>query len=805
MSDLGNILVVDDTPANLRLLTDILSKEGYRVRAAPDATLALNSIERKAPDLILLDVRMPGMNGIELCKLLKSKPASAPIPVLFISALGDTTDKMRGFQAGGVDYITKPFAPEEVLARVRTHLELYRLSQKLEQRVAESSQALQYNEQRQRRVLETVAEGIYTIDRQGCCTMINASALSILGYDSASACLGRNMQRLIYHSQRDGTERTEKNCPIHAVITSGNPVRSCDEIFWKTDGTPFPVAYNSVPLYEGSEIVGAVVSFQDISMRKEMENSLRHAKEEAEAASMAKSTFLATMSHEIRTPMNAIIGMADLLAESTLNPEQREYVSVFQRAGNTLLTLLNDILDLSKVEAEQLELDDSSFDLTDLLNSASEIMSLRAKEKGIILTLHTTEQVPRFLHGDPMRLRQILVNLLGNAIKFTDKGKIDVSIMVTEESEDHVALRFSVMDTGSGIPTERLNAIFEPFTQGDATTTRRFGGTGLGLAICRHLVQMMDGKIWAESEEDMGSTFFFTARFGLEQGVMKESNTPIDYSSVDLRRVSVLLVDDNEVNREIFTEMLLQAGCHVRAISKSTHAVQVVQRAHEAKTPFHILLLDYHMPAYDGFDVIEGLRQADMLADLPILMLSSDDRHETLKRARSLGIHYQVKPVERLALLEGVYNLLAEQRRQGVDRFAALPHQELLKSEARSLRILLAEDSIDNVMLIKAYLKKTAHHLEVAENGQEAVDKLKENSYDLVLMDVQMPQMDGYEATRAIRHWEKQEKHQPMPIFALTAHALTGDAQKSLSAGCNGHMTKPLRKADLLSLLEEIS
>jgi two-component system, sensor histidine kinase and response regulator len=660
-----------------------------------------------------------------------------------------------------------------------------------------AEEELKASEARKRAIFETSLDCLIISDENGKIVEFNGAAEKTFEYSREEA-LGQDMDALLFAHPADEDVNGEIECLSLLKHHSSMLGKRLEVPLVRRSGEEFIAEMAMQPIPLAGTVHYATV-LHDITGRKAAERELQKAKNDAETANQAKSAFLANMSHEIRTPMNAILGMTGLVLDSDLSPDHREHLSIVRDSAESLLALINDILDFSKIEAGRLDLHAAPFALRDRIGDTMKSLNVRAYEKRIELACHVAPDVPEYLHGDIGRLRQVIINLVGNAIKFTDRGEVVLDVRVAEASDEDVVLHFETRDTGIGIPADQHEQVFGIFEQVDPGPTRRYGGTGLGLAISRRLVALMGGELWLESSPGVGSRFHFTARFGLAD----EIEPPERHRAVEsLHGLSVLVVDDNATNRRILDEMLSNWGMKVQLAAGTREAMEKLRQSRSEGTVFQLIVTDVNMPESDGFDLVEQIRADKQLAAMTIMLLTSGDRVGDFERCEQLSVsRYMTKPVKQSELLDAigaafhVVPLTSESRPRPLEQ----------RDHIRALRILLAEDSIPNQKLAIGLLRKFDHQITVVGNGRDALEQWKSQAFDLILMDVAMPELDGLAATQQIRQFEAARGDgAAIPIVAMTAHAMKGDDQVCLNAGMNAYVAKPIRPDELFRAIDRL-
>ena len=640
---------------------------------------------------------------------------------------------------------------------------------------------------RQKQYFETLVSNspvaIVVLDNDAKITSCNPSFEKLFGYNSREV-LGVNIDTLITdpESYDEALQYTQQ--AMTSLLHNVGKRR-------RRDGSLVDVEIFGAPVTVGGENVGALAIYHDIS-------ELVNTRQEAEQSNRAKSEFLANMSHEIRTPMNGVIGMLELALDTSMTSEQREYLSISLQSAEALLGLINEILDFSKIEARGVELEKIDFDLRNTVEEMASTLAMRAQDKGLELACLINPDLKVKLHGDPARLRQILINLVGNAVKFTHQGEIVVRAEPTAETETHITIRFAVQDTGIGIPQERQKAIFERFTQADGSTTRKYGGTGLGLTICKRLVEAMGGQIWIESTVGVGSTFLFTITFEKQAGEA-QAVAPLVFEPVELKDLRLLGVDDSATNRTILTRMAESFGCRIETVGSGAKALEMLQNAFRTGDPFRVILLDMQMPGMDGEQTVRAIKSDPVVREVKIIILTSIGQRGDAARLEALGVAgYLLKPLKQQMLREALIAVLG---RKEEGRPILITRHVLSEQKRQGLRLLIAEDNPINQRLAVILLQKAGFSVDTVENGAQAVEQVQKKHFNAVLMDVQMPEMDGFEATVRIRQLEGRVGH--IPIIAMTADALKGDRERCLDVGMDDYVSKPLDPPTLMKIIDQ--
>ena len=965
-----SILIVDDTPENLDVLKRTLMDD-YTVRPVLNGPTALRlAMMDPPPDLILLDIMMPEMDGFEVCRQLKRDPRTQDIPIIFVTAKTNAQDELEGLQMGAVDFISKPVNPPVVLARVKTQLAMRNFNQDMEaknrrlyeinEKLSDSLDQLSASEERFRSLVQTIPDIVYKIDAEGRFTFLNKS-VERLGYhqsdligkhfselihiaDVPNASLQRVLEKVgkgnanpgqkVFDERRSGVRMTVgleirlraksgkaaevveiKNIDDSTVNVEVNSTGLYGEVGSETsyrtrqyvgtvgvirditdrqkaqkafieermllrqliDSVPLPIflmekdakillsnnAFRMFSGVDGDDLEGACITdvlgqdenrhlkemistlvqpendksrlkqeviidlgdgkarvldvilskFQkieqalptvigvmmDVTEQKEFTNKLITAREHAEAlaikaeeASRAKGAFLANMSHEIRTPLNAVIGLNHLCMQTDLTEKQRDYLTKVGSSANALLSLINDILDFSKIEAGRLDLECEYFSLEESLGGVVAMFGAKTQEKGLEFLLDVDPGVPMNLDVDAHRLGQVLINLVGNAIKFTETGEVAIHVRALEIGLDEVTLQFTVLDSGIGMTSGQMGRLFQEFSQGDASTTRKYGGTGLGLAISKRLVELMGGQISVESRPGQGSRFIFTSRFSVDD----KRSGKIPVPSEEIRDLRILVVDDNEHARTVEMKYLEALGWRPEYASSGAEAVEAFRKGLEAGKSHNLILMDWKMPGMDGLEATKAIHEIAAGAAVKVIMSTAYGQNEVFKSSQeeSLVDGYVLKPVT----ISSLFNVIMATFGHGPVVGKLSGGSTLSDKTLAGMKILLAEDNEINQQVAYELLAQAGVHVVIANNGREAVDLVQTDSFDGVLMDVQMPEMDGYEATRTLR---KEVDHEKLPIIAMTANAMSGDREKCMESGMNDHVAKPVVPQDLYEAL----
>jgi two-component system, sensor histidine kinase and response regulator len=861
MPELDSILVVDDNQNNLFTFEQVLTAPTRKIVTASSGEEALGQLLKQSFSIILLDIQMPDMDGFELAQIIRSRKSYKDVPIIFVTAVHKSPDLAKhGFDVGGYDYLHKPVENQVLISKVELFLLLAKQRRGLEQELKERK-AAQLREQRVRqeqvvissllhigltplelaekmeKILDTVTTISWlTVQAKGSIFLVDESTelLNIIAQKGLPKYLRENCAQISFGTCLCGRAAATRKTvfashigPQHEITFDGIqphghyclPIISNDNLLGVLnvyiDDGHVRQKEDDLFLETVAQTIAVIIdrnqSRQELRQHRdnlqklvdEKTLDLRCAMEEAKAATETKSTFLANMSHEIRTPMNAVIGLTDLALNTDIPVKTLDYLTKIDNASRSLMRIINDILDFSKIEAGKLELEKNKFLIRDVFDHISDLFRAKSDEKGVELITGFSSECIYVLEGDALRLEQILMNLISNSIKFTEKGDIIVRVKTIEVLIDRVELEFSVADTGVGMSKEHMSDLFAPFVQADESTTRKFGGTGLGLSICKRLTELMGGRIWTESKVGKGTVFKF--RVGFTRLAEEETGGDM-LPPKELQHRRALVVDDNPKVQKVLHEMLNLFTFSATTVTSGQEALNAIQHSIAINSPYQLLIVDWFMPEMDGVETVEKIANLITKSNTDktfktIMLTSYSKEDKIIKQVANTPVDaYISKPVNCSLLFDTIMNVFGKDVSKIYRPGRRVIDPTIIMEQIGGAKILLVEDNAINRQVACEILQKVGLIVEVAQNGRIAVQKVKQTDYGAVLMDIHMPEMDGYAATALIR---RDKKYTNLPIIAMTAHALKGDREKSLAAGMNDHVTKPIDKQKLFAVLTQ--